>query len=40
MVAASTGFSLDGARVLRGEAIWEAEELQPKFADAMEHAGR
>ena len=32
--------SLDGARLLRGEAIWEAEELQPKFADAMERAGR
>jgi len=32
--------SLDGSRVLRGKAIFDAEELQPKFADAMERAGR
>jgi len=32
--------SLDGGRLLRGAAVWEAEELQPKFIDAMERAGR
>jgi hypothetical protein len=32
--------SLDGSRVLRGSAIFEADELQPKFIDAMERAGR
>jgi hypothetical protein len=32
--------SLDGSRVLRGKAIFEAEELQPKFIDAMERVGR
>jgi hypothetical protein len=32
--------SLDGGRLLRGAAVWEAEELQPKFIDAMEGAGR
>ena len=32
--------SLDGGRVLRGRAIFDAEELQPKFIDAMERAGR
>jgi hypothetical protein len=33
--------SLDGQRLLRGDNIWEeAEELQPKFADAMERAAR
>jgi hypothetical protein len=31
--------SLDGRRVLRGEALSEADELQPKFGDAMERAG-
>jgi hypothetical protein len=32
--------SLDGGRVFRGKAPFEADELQPKFADAMERAGR
>jgi hypothetical protein len=32
--------SFDGGRVLRGARLFEAEELQPKFADAMERAGR
>ena len=32
--------SLDGSRVVRGKVIFEAEELQPKFIDAMERAGR
>jgi hypothetical protein len=32
--------SLDGSRVLRGKVIFEADELQPKFIDAMERAGR
>jgi hypothetical protein len=32
--------SLDGGRVLRGAKLFEAEELQPKFIDAMERAGR
>ena len=32
--------SLDGGRVLRGAQRFEAEELQPKFIDAMERAGR
>ena len=32
--------SLDGSRVLRGKAIFDAEVLQPKFIDAMERAGR
>jgi len=31
--------SPDGGRLLRGAALWEAEELQPKFIDAMERAG-
>ena len=31
--------SLDGARVLRGAKLFEADELQPKFANAMERAG-
>ena len=31
--------SLDGRRVLRGKALFEADELQPKFAAAMERAG-
>ena len=31
--------SLDGSRVLRGEALFDADELQPKFGDAMERAG-
>jgi hypothetical protein len=31
--------SLDGGRVLRGKARFEADELQPKFIDAMERAG-
>ena len=32
--------SLDGRRVLRGKMLFEADELQPKFSDAMERAGR
>jgi hypothetical protein len=32
--------SFDGGRVLRGAQLFEAEELQPKFIDAMERAGR
>ena len=32
--------SLDGSRVLRGSTIFEADELQRKFIDAMERAGR
>ena len=32
--------SLDGARVVRGKSIFESDELQPKFCDAMERAGR
>jgi len=32
--------SLGGTRVLRGTKLFEAEELQPKFIDAMERAGR
>jgi hypothetical protein len=32
--------SFDGRRVLRGFLLSEAEELQPKFIDAMERAGQ
>jgi hypothetical protein len=32
--------SFDGSQVLRGATISEAEELQPKFIEAMERAGR
>jgi hypothetical protein len=32
--------ALDGSRLLRGRWVSEAEELQPKFIDAMERAGR
>jgi len=32
--------SLDGRFVLRGKMLFEADELQPKFIDAMERAGR
>jgi hypothetical protein len=32
--------SLDGSRILRGIQLIDAEELQPKFIDAMERAGR
>jgi hypothetical protein len=32
--------SLDGNRVLRGATLSMAEELQPKFIEAMERAGR
>jgi hypothetical protein len=32
--------SLDGTRLLRGPTLLDAEELQPKFVDAMERAGR
>jgi len=31
---------LDGGRMLRGAKLFDSEELQPKFRDAMEHAGR
>ena len=31
--------SADGRRVLRGKVLFEADELQPKFADAMARAG-
>jgi hypothetical protein len=31
--------SSDGFRLLRGEAFWDADELQPKFVEAMERAG-
>jgi len=31
--------SLDGRRLLRGSSVGEADELQPKFIDAMERAG-
>jgi len=31
--------SLDGSRVLRGSELFAAEELQPKFIDAIERAG-
>jgi hypothetical protein len=39
----SSGFywiSLDGSQVLRGSTLTEADELQAKFRDAMERAGR
>ena len=32
--------SLDGSRVFRGVQPFNADELQPKFIDAMERAGR
>ena len=32
--------SLDGSRVLRGRTLVDADELQPKFIDAIERAGR
>ena len=32
--------SLDGSQVLRGMLLSGADELQPKFIDAMERAGR
>jgi hypothetical protein len=32
--------SLDGSRMLRGIQLFDAEELQPKFIDAMERASR
>jgi hypothetical protein len=32
--------SLDGARLLYGRTFLRAEELQPKFVDSMERAGR
>ena len=43
LLGSSGGFywiSLDGKRVLKGHALFEADELQPKFIDAMERAGR
>ena len=32
--------SADGRQVLRGKLLSGADELQPKFIDAMERAGR
>ena len=32
--------SLDGSRVVRGDRLPTAEELQPKLIDAMERAGK
>ena len=32
--------SLDGNRLRRGKELFDAEELQPTFIDAMERAGR
>ena len=32
--------ALDGSRLLRGKWLPEADELQPKFIDAMERVGR
>ena len=32
--------ALDGSRLLRGKWFSEAEELQPKFIDAMGRAGK
>lgn len=32
--------ALDGGRLLRGKSVFEADDLQPKFIDAMERAGR
>jgi hypothetical protein len=32
--------SLDGGRVFRGKKLFGADELQPKFIEAMERAGR
>jgi hypothetical protein len=32
--------SLDGSRMFSGATLSTAEELQPKFTDAMERAGR
>jgi hypothetical protein len=32
--------SFDGSRVVRGARLPTADELQPKFTDAMERAGR
>ena len=32
--------SLDGSHILRGPTLMEADELQAKFRDAMERAGR
>jgi len=32
--------ALDGSRLLRGKWLSEADELQPKFIDAMERVGR
>jgi hypothetical protein len=41
MIGGYYWISFDGSRVLRGADVWEdAEELQPKFIDAMERAGR
>ena len=31
---------IDGGRTFRGKTFLNAEELQPKFIDAMERAGR
>ena len=32
--------ALDGSQLLRGKLLSEADELQPKFIDAVERAGR
>jgi hypothetical protein len=32
--------TLDGGQVRRGKTLFKADELQPKFIDAMERAGR
>ena len=32
--------ALDGSRLLRGKLLSEADELQPKFIDSMERAGK
>jgi hypothetical protein len=32
--------SLNGDRILSGNRLFDADELQPKFIDAMERAGR
>jgi hypothetical protein len=32
--------SLDGSKMLRGMLLSQADELQPKFTDAMEREGR
>jgi hypothetical protein len=31
--------TLDGRRIVRGKVLFDADELQPKFSDAMARAG-